>query len=231
MVLRRMMIALLAVVALSTGACTGDDTAQDQPLPDAASLLRDSAEATSAITSTHVTLAVNGEIPGLSVRSVDGDLTREGAAQGTATLTLGGQLVEGKFVLLEDTLYLDAGTGGFQRIPAAMITSVYDPSAVLDPQRGVAKLLGSVRDPRTVAAEDVNGTPSYKITGSVAKDVIAGLVPGVPADVGVTVWVAQEGKHLPVKAVAALPAEGGEPATVEVTLSDIDKPVTVTPPR
>lgn len=231
MVQRRFLIVLLFVLTLVTGACTSDDAADQKQLPDAAALLRDSAAATSEITSTHFTLAVTGEVPGLTVRSVDGDLTKEGSAQGTVTLMLGGQLVEGKFVLAGDTLYLDAGTGGYQQIPAAMITSVYDPSGVLDPERGIAKLLGNVRDAKTVAAEDVNGTPSYKITGTVAKDVIAGLVPGIDSDANMTLWLAEDGKHLPVKATAALPAAGGEPPTVDVTLSDVNKPVTVTPPQ
>lgn len=232
MVPHRILIALLFVVALVTGGCTSDE----QQLPDAAALLRDAAEATSAITSTHFTLAVRGEVSGLAVRNVDGDLTKEGseagAAKGTATLTLAGQLIEGDFVLVDETLYLKGPTGAFQQIPATLITNVYDPSAVLDPERGIAKLLRSVQNAKTEGTEDVAGTATYKVTGTVIKDVIAGLVPGINTDVAMAVWLAQEGKHLPVKATATLPAEEGtEPPTVDVTLSDVDKPVTVTAPR
>lgn len=231
MVPHRILTVLLFVAALITAGCTSDE----QQLPDAAALLRDSAEATSTITSTHFTLAVKGEVPGLAVRNVDGDLTREGgaagAAKGTATLNLAGQLIEGDFVLIDETLYLKGPTGGFQEIPAALITNVYDPSAVLDPERGLAKLLRSVKDAKTEGTEEVAGTPAYKITGTVTKDVIASLVPGINSDVKVTLWLAQEGKHLPVKATAELPAREGEPPTVEVTLSDVNKAVSVTAPR
>ncbi|MGH3516815.1 MAG: LppX_LprAFG lipoprotein [Haloechinothrix sp.] len=229
MVKRRILLVLLAIIAMITSGCTSDEQ-----LPDAAELLRESADATSKITSTHFTLAVNGEVPGLSVRNIDGDLTTaggpEGAAKGTATLTLGGQLIEGEFVLVDQTLYLKGPTGGFQQIPAAMIAGVYDPSAVLDPERGIAKLLAGVRDAKTEATEDVAGTPTYRVTGAVSKDVIATLLPGITSDVNMTLWLAQEGEHLPVKASAALPTDGEQPASVDVTLSDVDKPVTVTAP-
>ncbi|MGH3949054.1 MAG: LppX_LprAFG lipoprotein [Pseudonocardiaceae bacterium] len=228
--MRRIIIVLLALLAMITSGCTSDDAPEEQ-LPDATALLREAAEAASKITSTHFTLTVNGEVPGLAVRSVEGDLTAEGAAKGTASLSMGGQLIEGEFVLVDDAFYLKGATGGFQRLPAAMITSIYDPSSVLDPERGIANLLRTVGNAQTEAVADVAGTPTYKVTGTVAKDVIAGLVPGITSDVNVTLWLAKEGQHLPVKASAALPAEGGQSASVDVTLSDVDKPVTVTTPR
>ncbi len=189
-------------------------------------LIRDAAAGTSEITSTHFTLQVNGAVPGLSVRSLDGDLTREGEAQGTGTIEQAGQLVEIEFVLTGDVLHLKGPTGGFQQIPAALSSSVYDPSAVLDPERGVANLLSGMRDPVTRAREDVGGTPAYKVTGTVPREVLSGVLPGVESGADLTVWLREDGGHLPLKASAAFPDD----ATVDVTLSDVDKPVTVTPP-
>ncbi|NIJ14063.1 lipoprotein LprG [Saccharomonospora amisosensis] len=224
MPLRRTLLAMLALVAAATTACTGD--APDAQLPEGAALVRDASTATRDITSTHFTIEVNGTIPGLAVRGLDGDLTREGEAKGSGTIEQSGQLVEIEFVLKGNTLYLKGPTGGYQQIPVALSSSVYDPSAVLDPERGVSKLLSSLRDPVTEATEEIGGVQTYKVTGTLPKDVLAGLLPGIDSDAEVSFWLRKDERHLPVKATAAFPND----ATVDVTLSDVDKPVTVSPP-
>ena len=225
MILRR---SLLAVVALSAAIVTGCSSSGDASLPDAGALLKDSASAAGGVTSTHFTLKVNGTVPGLSVHSVDGDLTKAngGGAKGTGTLELMGQVVDAQFVLVNGSLYIKGPTGGFQQIPAALSSSIYDPSAILDSQRGIPKVLSSVQGPKTDGKEDVDGTPTYRVTGTVPKDALAALVPGVSSDANATFWLRQDGGHLPVK--ASLGYQGG--ASVDVTLSDVDKPVTVTAP-
>ncbi|WP_116041437.1 LppX_LprAFG lipoprotein [Amycolatopsis palatopharyngis] len=233
MISRRILLGAFALAIAATAGCTSDE-AQDGPLPDAPGLLDQAATATANITSAHFALQVNGSVPGLSVQNLEGDLTTEGgpsgAARGTGKVALGGQLVEVEFVLAEDNLYIKGPTGGFQKLPAALGAGVYDPSAVLDPERGVSKVLRSVQNPVTKAQEEVDGVQTYKVTGTVSKDVLAGLLPGAPSGGDITFWLRTEGEHLPVKASVALPGEGGEPATVDVVLSDVDKPVTVTPP-
>ena len=65
--------------------------------------------------------------------------------------------------------------------------------------------------------------------GKVGKDVVAGLVPGVDSDVDITFWLKRDGDHQPVKASVGVPADGSP--TVDVTLSDVDKPVEITAPK
>jgi lipoprotein LprG len=233
MLMRRLIAGAFALTVLTATGCTpGDDE-----LPDAATLLDEAATSTREITSAHISLNATGRVPGLSVQSLDGALTREGgeggAAQGTGTMSLGGQVVEVEFVLAEETLYLKGPTGGYQRLPAAIGASVYDPSAVLDPERGISKIISSVREPETETTEDVDGTGTYKVNGTVGGEVLADLLPGVRADADISVWLSEEEGHLPVKAALLFPAadgEDGERPSVEVTLSDIDEPVTVSPP-
>ncbi|MBK1789459.1 LppX_LprAFG lipoprotein [Prauserella cavernicola] len=224
MVIRRFLWGMLALTAVVATGCSSDTP--DESLPDGPALLEDAATATSDIQSAHFTLQVNGEVKGLSVQGLDGDLTREGDAQGTGTLKQAGQLVEVAFTLSGDTLYLKGPTGGYQEVPAALSSTLYDPSAVLDPERGVAKLLTSLQDPVTEAQEEIEGAQTYKVTGTLGKDVLAGLLPGIQSEADVSFWVRADGEHLPVKATAAFPDD----ASVDVTLSDVDKPVTVTPP-
>jgi len=230
---RRFVVAVLALV-LSVSACTSEDGQEADPnLPKGADLLADAAAATNDITSTHFTLKVNGQIPGLSVQSAEGDLTapagKDGAARGQVRMTLLGRLIEGDFVLIDEKIYLKGPTGDFQKLDASLVTGVYDPAAILDPDRGIAHLLESFQDPKTVATEDIDGVSAYKIVGKVAKDVIAALVPGIESDVDATVWVREDGDHQPVKATAVLPSEGNP--SVDVTLSKLNEPVEITAPN
>lgn len=231
------MIAMLAAAALLASGCTSDE---DEPkptdsLPDGAGLVEDAAKRAAEITSTHFTVAITGEVPGMAVDALDGDITRDGesvAAKGTAKLAAMGGTAEAKFVLLDGTFHIDLGSGKFQQFPEAQAAMVYDFSAVLDPERGIAKLISGVQDAKTVAEADVNGTPAYQIKGTVGKDAIVGLVPKADADVPVTLWVTKDGQ-LPVKASAEFPAEEGKdakPGTMTVTLSKVNEPVTVEPP-
>lgn len=230
MLMRRILLGVFALAALtgSVAGCTSEDPGGES-LPDGAQLLRDAAAATREITSAHFTLRVDGDAPELGVQDLDGDITKEGesvAAQGTGTVTFGGQLIEVEFALIGDMLYLKGPTGGVQEIPAAFASTVYDPSTVLNPDKGVPKVLESVRNPKTEAIEEVEGVSTYKVTGTADKDLIAALLPGIESDVDITFWLREDGNHQPVKAAVRLSSG----ATVELTLSDVDKPVTVTKP-
>lgn len=230
--MRRFLLVTLALVATLTTACSSDDQPADTgSLPDGAGLLKEAAAATADIKSAHFTLTVNGEIPDLPVKSAEGDLTREGsaagAAKGTISMTLAGSLFEGEFVLVDDALYIKGPTGGWTELPASMVRNLYDPAAILDPDRGVAKVLASVRNAKTEGTEDIDGVSTYRVKGRVAQDVVTKLVPGISSDVDITFWVRQDGGHQPVKATVQVTSD----ATVDVTLSDIDKQVEITAPK
>ncbi|MGW5054274.1 LppX_LprAFG lipoprotein [Actinokineospora sp. NPDC004072] len=226
MVTRRVVVGMLLAVGLAAGCSSTDEPPGG--LPEAAQVLREAAEATKTISSAHFTLRVNGSVPAIPVQEAEGDLTKEGAAKGTVKLTLMGNLFDGEFVLVGNNLHIKGPTGGWQQLPSALTSSLYDPSAILDPQRGVPHVLANLKDARTEAREDVGGESAFKVTGTATQQDVSGLVPGVDGDVRVTVWVDEESKR-PVKASVGLPGEG-EPASVDLTLSDVDVPVTVTPP-
>jgi lipoprotein LprG len=232
--MRRILLVSLALTAAVATACTSDDTpANGGSLPDGAGLLKDAAASTADVKTAHFTLTVNGTVPDLPVKNAEGDLTREGGegggAKGTVSMELLGDLFEGEFVLVDKSLFIKGPTGGWQELPASMVRSLYDPAAILDPDRGVAKVLASVQNAKTEGAEDLDGVSTYRVTGRVTKDVIASLVPGVDSDVDITFWVRQDGGHQPVKASVKMALEGDP--TVDVTLSDIDKQVTITAPQ
>lgn len=237
MVTRRIVLgalALTAAVVVVTGCSDDPPPANSGQFPDGGTLLRDAATATANIKSAHFTLKVDGTIKGISVHSAEGDLTREGgpagAAKGRVNMELLGNLFEGEFVLVNDTVYIKGATGGFQKLPASLISNIYDPSAILNPERGIAKVLSSIQNPKTEAKEQIAGTSAFKVSGRVGKDVVSSVVPGVSADVDITVWLREDNKQ-PVKASVKTPGEDGKTATVDIVLSDVDKPVTITAPK
>ncbi|GLZ43540.1 LppX_LprAFG lipoprotein [Actinokineospora sp. NBRC 105648] len=235
MVKRGWVLGILALVAALATGCTSDESppGPGSNLPDGAALLRDSSATTKNIKSAHFTLKVNGSVAAIPVQNAEGDLTREGgasgAAKGTVKLTLMGQLIEGEFVLVDDSLYIKGPTGGFQKFPSALTSNIYDPSAILNPDKGIANVLAKIQNPRTEAKESVDGVSAYKVSGKVTKDVVSGIVPGVSSDVDVSIWVREDNKQ-PAKASVALPGGAGKSATVDLTLSDVDKPVSITAP-
>lgn len=230
----RRILAAVLTLTLSVAACSDDQQEADPNLPKGPDLLREAAAATDDITSAHFTLKVNGTVPGLAVQSAEGDLAKDagkggGGAKGQVRMTLLGRLIEGEFVLIDDKIHIKGPTGDFQELDASLVTGVYDPAAILDPDRGIAHVLTSVQDPKTVATEDVDGVSAYKIVGRVSKDVIAALIPGIESDVDATVWVREDGEHQPLKATAVLPTEGNP--SVDVTLSKLNEPVEITAPH
>jgi lipoprotein LprG len=221
MVKRLVMLGVLGLVAIS--GCSSTSTPDSAPLPDGATLVKDAATASKAFTSAHFTMKVTGSVPGLPVKELDGDLNKAGDAKGNAKLDQLGQTFQVDFVVVDKTIYIKGITGSWQKLGDA--SKIFDTSAILDPDRGIAKLLGSVQSPKTEASEDVGGAKTFRVSGKVGKDGLAGLVPGVQSDVDAKVWV-REDNHRPAKATVDV-SPGN---SVEISLSDVDKAVTVEKP-
>lgn len=216
---RRALVGPLVALAALLSACTSSP----ENLPDGAALLTKSADAMSSVKSTHFVIKVVGELPDLGVQGAEGDLNADGDAKGKAKVNQFGQLLEVDFVLAEGDLYIKGPTGGFTKLPAALAGQVYDPTSILNPDKGVAKVLRSTKDPKTVS---VDGDSSV-VTGTVPKDVAAALVPGITSDVAAKFSITKDKLS---SAQFTLKGKDGKDASVEVALSDLDKSVTVSPP-
>jgi lipoprotein LprG len=223
MVKRLAVLGVLGLVAVA-GCSSSGSPDSGTPLPDGASLLKDAAAATKPINSAHFTLKVNGTVSGLPIKELDGDLNKNGDAKGNAKLDQFGQTFQVDFAVVEKTIYIKGVTGTWQKLGDAK--AIYDTSAILDPDRGIAKMLSSISNAKTEGREDVNGVKTFRISGGVGKDGLAGLVPGVQSDVNGKVWVEEAAGHRPVKANV----EVSQGNSVDILLSEVDKPVTVTKP-
>ena len=231
--MRTRVILLLCAALIGVTGCTGGSgtTPAASTAQGAQQLLAKSSASMRAVTSVQFGLTVAGDLSAVPVHSASGSLTKAGDAKGNAQISELGQLVQVDFVLVGGTFYLKGPTGGYVKLPASTAKSLFDPTAILDPDRGIAHVLASVQNPQPQGAETVNGVAATKVSGKVSGAVAGALVPGISTDVTATLWLADDAKALPVKAEFVVPTTAGKAgATVDVTLSDYDQPVTVTAP-
>jgi lipoprotein LprG len=216
---------LLLSVFLLVTACGGGES-----LPDGQQLLRQAATAMQGVKSVGFAIRSEGNPP-IVVRSADGKLLQSGDATGTIQLNQSGQSVEMAFTLVGNTVYFKGATGRYQKLPKATVLAVYDPSAILDPQRGVVKLLNSATEPETEEREKVAGQDALRIKATLSKSVVPALVPGVSSDIDGQVWIAAT-DHKVLKAKLPIPKSGGgTQGAVTVSFSDFNSNFTITAPK
>jgi lipoprotein LprG len=225
-------LAALSLFAVALSGCTSkkDDTAKTTDLPAGATLMSEGDKAMSDVKSAHFTLAVDGEIENLTVSKAEGDLTKEGNAKGTATIAQSGVKVEAAFVILGQTAYIKGATGGYTALPLAFASSVYDPSAILDPSRGAAKLLRTAKNPKVLAKESIGGKDAYKIEFEPDATALQAVIPSKATGITALVWLDADSKKI-VKGEFKVPASGSSKGgTINVTFSNYDVPVTISAP-
>jgi lipoprotein LprG len=220
----------LSAVLFALVACTPDkaknsgSTAPAASLPAGDTLVKDSATAMREIKTAQFLITADGEVAGLSLRRAEGTLTKEGSAKGTAQVDQAGAAVELEFVIVGDKIYLKGPTGGYQTLPLTLAATVYDPSAILDPDRGIAKVLGSATGATTEASEPVDGKDAWRVAVTTTGADLAGLIPGVTGSIPAKLWIADADKRL---LKAAFTLSGG---TATVTFKEFDAPVTISAP-
>jgi lipoprotein LprG len=220
----RVVVFLAALFVALVTSCAGTGGQPKATLPDGTALLADSAKAMRAVTTTHFTLDVQGNTPGVQLRSADGQLKRDGSAKGVAKVDEGRQLLELQFVIIGQDLYLTPPTGRIQKLPLSFAGAVYDPSVILNPDRGIAAALASGTGATTEAREQVDGVDSYRLRVTFPAQPLGAVVPELAPDKSSEIWVAAQGSRL-VK--AQFPTTYG---TGTVHFSDFDAPVDIAPP-
>lgn len=220
------LVSFLAAVLLVAG-CSSS-TKSDAPLPDATALLKQGQQTTAAQKSVHLQLNVTGTIKQLPIETLTGDLTNVPAvaAQGKASIIAFGQTFKDvDFVVADGNLYGALTPGSFTNFgPAA---DIYDVSKILSPDVGLANILATFTGGKAEGRETVNNVDTVKITGTVPANAVNGLANlGATGDVPATAWIKEDGDHDLVQAKLD-PSQGN---SVQMTLSDWGKTVTVTKP-
>jgi len=220
---------MLATLLAATLLISGCSKKSSEPLPDAAGLLTQSIASTKKLQSAHLEIVVNGKIDGLPVKTLSGDLTNVPAVaiKGNSTISMGGAEVDIELVVLDGTLYAALTPNSWLDMGPAI--EVYDPSVILNPDAGLANMLASLTDAQSAGLETVGGVATVKITGKVTADAFNKLIPQLKASTTLpaTVWIEKDAPHQLVQATV----DQSEGNSIQLTLSEWDKPVTVTKPE
>ncbi|MFC1404969.1 MULTISPECIES: LppX_LprAFG lipoprotein [Streptacidiphilus] len=233
----RALAAAMAVIALPLSACSsggsgsgnGSAGKETSNLPAATQLLSSGATAMTAVQSVRFSINASGQIAGLALRSATGQLTRAGNAQGSASVSEAGALVEINFVIVGSTAYIKGATGGYSKVPLQVATAVYDPEAILDPNKGVVKLLQTATGARTLDRETLDGQSVYHVKALLAQPVLATLVPGDSKSEEGDLWLTVSSSRL-VKVAFPVETTSGGSGSVTASFSDFDAPATITAP-
>jgi lipoprotein LprG len=224
-------VAVTVALALTTAACSSKKAATTSTtLPPGPTLMQQSEAAMSTVQTVHFGIAVNGSLPGLPLSKAEGDLKANGDAKGSANISEFGVNVEVAFIITNNTFYLKGVTGGYSPMPLSTASSILDPSAILDPNRGVVQLMKTAKNPTTEAIESVNGHNAYRVAVTPDPVAIKSLVPGSGAGTTGKIWI-DTTTHRLSKGVFTVPGSGSSKgATVTITLTNYNAPVTVNAP-
>lgn len=225
--------ACLAVLALSMTACENKSTPKTStptgPLPAAADLMSKSETAMTNVQTVHFLLTIDGAIANIPINQAEGDLTRAGDAKGTANVSVFGTTVETQFVIAGGQYYIQGPTGGFTQVGNAAAVG-FDPSSILDPSRGMVHLMQTATGTSTEAEESVNGHDAYRVAATADPTAVSSLIPGTTGVIPGKLWI-DATTYQVLKGEFVLPSStAGKTATVTITLSNFDAPVTVNAP-
>ena len=227
----RRLLAVLASLSIATALIAGCSSGSKQsgaPLPDATTLVKQSADATKNVKSAHVVLTVKGKVPGLPIKTLTGDLTTTPAtaASGNATITLGGSDIDANFAIVDGDLYATLTPNKWSDFGKA--SDIYDVSVILNPDTGLANALSNFSNAKTEGRDTINGQNTIRISGNVSADAVNNIAPPFNATQPVpsTVWIQETGDHELVQ--ASLQKSSGN--SVQMTLSNWGQPIQVTKP-
>ncbi len=183
------------------------------------------------VQSLRFSLDVDGVLSGFPIKRAKGALNRYGEVSATVILEQRDNLIEYRFILAEGMAYLKGSTAGFQLLPPEMAERIYDPSRLLDPQRGLSSVLAEARGLRTEDAESVGGEQTYRVRARIRTDLLKGLSRLEPGQGEVTaiLWIARDDSRL-VRVRIPLRTAGENEALITLTFSGFNAPTDIKPP-
>lgn len=218
---------MLMVLVLALGACAR----RGEPLPAPGPILDRAGKAMAEVESVRFALDVEGILSGFPIKKANGALNRRGEVSATVILEQRDNLLEYQFIQVGGTSYLKGSTAGFQPLPPEVAGRIYDPSRLLDPQRGLGFVLTEARGLRTEDTESVRGVETYRVRARVRTGLLEGLSRLEPDqdEVTATLWIARDGSRL-VRARIPLRTAGDNEAVITLTFSRFNEPTDIKPP-
>lgn len=231
MEIRRSRAAILVTIsalcmAMGVSACGGPEAlSADQVIAKAV-------PAINAVNTFHFTLStskVQKAPPGIFITGVDGDVQKPDKLVGSVTAAYSGIPVKINVVVDGSSqFWTDPASGKWGPMPSELNMATF-----FDPSKGMADILSNVKGLTADGTENVDGTDTYKLKGSVPATALKSLTSEVTAtgDISTTLWIGA-GDFLLRKADLVGPLLADEPADVARTLviKDYNKAVTVQTP-
>lgn len=211
-------LAAAAAALFALAACSGEESPSgDETIPDAAAAMAE-------VENVHFSLEVEGDVPGLDISSASGTVTSDGSAEGDGVVTLFGMDLEVEYVIIGEDAYVKGPTGGFQQVEVGGEELPYDPTVILDPDRGIATLLAAYDTAEPQETEEIDGTEAYRYLMTFDDDVFTEFFPAAGDWNEATVWFDTESLHV----LRAEFTRGDQ--TVTLNLSDYNADVTIEAP-
>jgi len=183
---RSIMLAAGLLLVLGASGC-GGDTASSLP---ADQVIQKGSTAIKDANSFHFNLEtgkVKSAPPGIFITGVDGDVVKPSKLSGDVTASYSGIPVKIKVVVDgKDQYWTDPTSGAWGPMPAEL-----DMASFFDPSKGISDILANVKGAKSDGTESIDGTDSYRLTGSVPATALKSLSPEVTAtgDLSTTLWI------------------------------------------
>lgn len=227
-------VAVVAVTAAVAAACSSvDDDAQPAATTDPASRLAVAADLLDQTSGVHFVLeGENLPDSGTVVLGGEGVAAPPGSFEGEIRVLTGGLSASIEVVSVDGDLWARLPlTTDFAQVPAEAL-GFGDPGALLDPDRGVSRLLRSAEDPaegdRVRAGADVFDQVTATLPGELVGDVLTIADPD--AQVGVAFALDPETGHLRQAVLTGQFVEDGDDQTYTVHLDEYDQAVDISAP-
>lgn len=219
-------IVAAASLVASLAACGGPESMEP------AKVIEKAVPAIQGANSFHFTLStskIQKAPPGIFITGVDGDVLKPDKLTGSVTATYSGipvkinVLVDGK-----SQFWTDPASGRWAAMPTELNMAEF-----FDPSKGLADIVGGVKNLTGDGTENVEGTDTYRLKGSVPAQALKSLSAEVTAtgDLTTTLWVGS-GDFLIRKVTLQGPVLSDEPADIvrTITMKDYNKEVKIETP-
>jgi len=188
--IRRQLLTRLVIPAMGLALAVGASGCGDTPSMPADQVIQKASPAIRAANSFHFNLAT-GKVPsapaGIFITGVDGDVVKPSKLAGDVTATYSGIPVKIKVVVDgKDQYWTDPTSGAWGPMPAEL-----DMASFFDPSKGISDIIANVKGVTSDGTENVDGTDTYRLKGSVPATALKSLSPEVTAtgDLSTTLWI------------------------------------------
>ena len=203
--------------------------------PAAVDLLREASRRLAETATVHFDLDVEGDTfldgdENIRLLEAEGDLSRPDRVRASFQAQVLGQNITLQLITVGDqTWTTDLLTGEWQPAPPEF---AYRPSVLFDNQEGIGPVMGRVEEAEQLEDEEIDGREAYHVRATVPEETIGPLTyqTMVGSPVTVDLWIDRETYDLLRARLSEPPAEGKEPATWTLDLSDHGEQVTIEAP-